>query len=163
MKSIKTIFLILACISFIIVTGGAVYEHSAVIPRWKLAPPASLTMFQGEYGLNQAIFWQSVHPITLLLLIIAMVLNWKNASRKFIIISIIGYLIVGLVTFVYFVPELLSIIHTDYQPVIDQSLVARASTWEKLSLVRLVFMIAVAMILLYSLTKQKDSRVSLIK
>lgn len=150
--------LILAAISFVTVIGGGIYEHLAIVPRWKLAPPASLTMFQGPYGLNQGIFWQLIHPATLLLLISALAVNWKNARKKYILVVIAAYVVTGIVTFLYFVPELLSIIKTTYQVTVDQNLVARAATWEKLSLVRMVFMIAMAIVLLSSLTKANENR-----
>jgi hypothetical protein len=60
----KTFLLIFGCISFIIVIGGATYEHAAVVPRWTAAVPASLAMFQGDYGLAPANFWIAIHPIT---------------------------------------------------------------------------------------------------
>ena len=154
MKAIKTILLILAAISFINVIGAGLYEHIAAIPRWKLAPPSSLTMFQGQYGINPGAFWQKIHPVTLVLLIAALVANWKTGRRKYIFITIAGYAIAIGVTFLYFVPELLSIIHTAYQPTVDQGLVSRANVWEKLSIVRLVYCIGLASILLFSLTKE---------
>jgi hypothetical protein len=153
MKSIKTILLILAAILFIIVIGGGVYEHIAVVPKWKQAPPESLAMFQGKYGLNPGNFWEKIHPVTLALLIAALVANWKTARKKYILITIAGYAVALVVTFLYFVPELLSIIHTPYQAVADNGLIKRAGTWEILSLIRLAYCFALAMVLLYALTK----------
>ncbi|MBC7874772.1 MAG: hypothetical protein H7Y01_12290 [Ferruginibacter sp.] len=158
MKSTKTILLVLACISFITVIGGAVYEHLAVVPKWKQAPPASLTMFQGEYGLDPGDFWQKIHPVTLVLLIAALLANWKTGRRKFILISIAGYILALILTFVYFVPELLSIIQAPFALVADKSMIARANMWEILSLVRLVFILVLAAILLFSLTKGNENR-----
>ncbi|MBC7874423.1 MAG: hypothetical protein H7Y01_10525 [Ferruginibacter sp.] len=158
MKSTKTILLILASISFIIVIGGAVYEHLAVVPKWKQAPPASLTMFQGEYGLNPGVFWQMIHPVTLALLIAALLANWKTGRRKYIIIPITGYALALIITFFYFVPELLSIIQAPFATVADKSLVARANMWEILSLVRLVYILALAFSLLFSLTKGNENK-----
>lgn len=153
MKSIKTILLILASTSFIIVFGGAVYEHMVVVPKWKLAPPVSLTMFQGEYGLNPGPFWQTMHPVSFLLLIAALVANWKTARRKYIAITLAGYALVFTITLIYFVPELLSIIEAPIGTVPDKGMVARAGTWEILSLVRLAFGIGLIGSLLFSLTK----------
>ena len=156
MKSLKTLFLILASMSFMTVIGGAIYEHIAVVPRWKLAPPASLTMVQGPYGLNSGPFWMSIHPITLVLLIAALLTNWKNPRRKFILSNIAGYALVLLCTATWFVPELMSILHTPYSIQIDERLVARADLWEKLSLLRLVFILPLAAILLLALTKGNE-------
>ena len=106
---IKTILLILGCISFIIVIGGATYEHAAVVPVWSSAVPKSLSMFQGEYGLAPANFWIPVHPVTMILLTSGMIANWKTPRRAYVIAAILGYAAVLAVTFMYFVPELMTI------------------------------------------------------
>lgn len=159
MKSLKTYLLVAASICFIIVIGGAVYEHLCIVPRWKLAPPASLSMFQGKYGVSSGSFWQLMHPVTLVLLIASLVANWKTQRRKYIAVPVVVYIIVLIITFFYFVPELLSIIHTPYQTSVDKSLAAKAGLWEKLSLVRLAIIIPMAVTLLLSLTKGNEKRV----
>ena len=159
MKSIRTILLIAASISFMIVLGGGVYEHLAVVPQWKQAPPASLTMFQGEYGLDPGNFWMLIHPVSIVLLVAALATNWRTARRKYIGITLLVYAIIIAVTATYFVPELVSIIRTTYQDIKDSSLVARANLWEKLSLLRLVIILAVAGTLLFSLTKGNEEAV----
>ena len=156
MKSIKTIMLILASISFITVIGGAIYEHVAAIPVWKLAPPVSLTMFQGEYGITPFHFWKAIHPVTMLLLIVSLIANWKSDRRKLIIVTIVGYAIVLVITFTYFVPNLLDIIETPSDVLASESLATRAATWEALSLVRLACIIGLAIALLFSLTKGNE-------
>ena len=158
MKSIRSILLIMACISFVMVIGGGAYEHLNIIPRWKLAPPASLSMFQGEYGIDEGRFWKLIHPVTLVLMLASLIANWKTARKKYILVSLIGYFLVLLITAVYFVPELLSIIHTPYQPVTDNNPVARAGTWETLSLIRMIFVIGFAGVLLSALTKGNEQR-----
>ena len=158
MKSIRTLLLISGCISFVIVLGGAVYEHLNMVPRWKLAPPASLTMFQGEYGINAPRFWKLIHPIALSLMLASLITNWKTARRKYILSSVGAYVLVLIITFIYFVPELILIMQTPYQPVTDNGLVSRANTWEKLSLMRMVFIFGIAGILLFALTKGNENK-----
>jgi hypothetical protein len=150
---IRNLLLSLACLSFIIVIGGAVYEHIAVVPRWSAAPPASLVMFQGPYGLNPAPFWQIIHPITLILFIAALVSNWKTNRRKLILIVFGGYFLVLVITAIYFVPELMSITGTAFTETIDSDLTKRAGQWEMFSQIRLVFLIGLALTVLMSLTK----------
>jgi hypothetical protein len=159
MKSFKTYALIAASICFIIIMGGAVYEHLTMVPRWKLAPPNSLTMFQGEYGIKSGRFWQLIHPVTLILLITSLTANWKTERRKSIAIPLTGYVIILIITFSYFVPELLSIIQTPYQASVDAGLVARAGLWEELSLVRLAVLVVLAAILLMGLTRGNEKSV----
>lgn len=153
MNSMKNLLLILASICFIIVIGGAVYEHIAVVPKWSAAPPRSLSMLQGDYGLHAEYFWMSIHPITLLFMISALIANWKNSRRKNILIVLGSYVLILVITSIYFVPELMEIFGTAYQDTVDEGLVQRASLWETLSLIRLAFLVVLAYILLAALTK----------
>ena len=150
---IPTLLLILGCISFIIVIGGATYEHAAVVPLWTSAVPASLSMFQGEHGLAPANFWIPVHPVTIVLLVTALIANWQTPRRAYILVTLVGYVAILAVTFVYFVPELLAITQSPYAASIDPDLTRRAKVWELLSLIRLGCLLVLALILLLGLSK----------
>jgi hypothetical protein len=152
---LKTFALILAAISFITVIGGAVYEHLAVVPIWTAAVPASLTMFQGEYALAAQNFWIPIHPVTLLLLLSALILNWRTARRNYILVGLGGYLLVLIITAVFFVPELMSLTQTTYSQTTDATLTARANNWETYSLIRLGWLIIMAIVLLLGLSKSE--------
>ncbi len=158
MQSLKTFILILAAISFITVIGGAVYEHVGAVPVWASAAPASLAMFQGEYAITPFRFWMPVHPITVLLLLAALLLNWSTERRKYILITLAGYFVVLITTFTYFVPELMSIVQTAYSSAIDPDLTRRAKNWELMSLARLAFMFILAVVLLLGLSKSGEPR-----
>jgi hypothetical protein len=149
----KYIVYALASLSFSVVIGAAIYEHVAVVPQWSAAPPASLSMFQGKYGLNPAPFWMSIHPITLLLLIASIILFWKTGSRQHLLITSIGYVMILVLTFTFFVPELMAIIRTAWSEEVVPALVKRAKLWETLSLVRLAILIVLAIILFLGSTR----------
>jgi hypothetical protein len=146
------IFLSLAILSYIVVIGGATYEHTAMVPQWTAAPPLSLSMLQGEYGLKPHHFWIPIHPVTLLLMIGALVTNWRTARRRTIQLAMGGYVLVLVITQIYFVPELLDITGTPFSATVDPDLQSRAGLWETLSLVRLAFLVAVALKFLSALT-----------
>ncbi|MEO5860075.1 MAG: hypothetical protein ABIR33_14140 [Pyrinomonadaceae bacterium] len=155
---VRNFIIILASISFIIVIGGAVYEHRALVPVWSSAVPASLTVFQGEYRLTPEKFWVPIHPVTVVLMIAALVANWASDRRALILAPLVGYVVVLAITFFYFVPELMAITQTPFSETVDAALTARASTWETLSLVRLGSLILMAISLLSSLATPIDSR-----
>lgn len=155
---VRTALLIFACISFIIVIGGATYEHAAVVPQWTSAVPASLSMFQGEYGLAASNFWIPVHPVAIVLFLLALIANWRTERRKYILIALTGYVAILGMTFVYFVPELMAIIQTSYSLSVDPELTRRAQFWEMLSLVRLAILITLAVCLLTGLSKQVETQ-----
>lgn len=146
------LLLSLALLSYIIVIGGAVYEHSAMVPQWTAAPPASLALFQGAYGLKAQNFWIPIHPVTLLLMTAALMTNWRSARRRTISLSMGAYVLVLVITFSLFVPELIAITGTPYSDTVDAALQARAGKWEALSLVRLAFLIINAIVFLSALT-----------
>ena len=153
MSAIKELLYAFTCLSFAIVIGAAVYEHIAVVPRWSAAPPASLTMFQGEYGLNAAPFWKLIHPVTLLLMITTLVIFWKTGSRIHILVPLSVYVAILAVTAVFFVPELLSITQTPLSDIADAMLTKRAQTWETMSIVRLGVLVGLAIYLFLGLGK----------
>jgi hypothetical protein len=157
-KSFSNIFLIMASIAFITIIGAAIYEHAAVVPVWSMAPPVSLSMFQGQFGIQPANFWMPVHPVTTVLLAAALIANWKQARRKQILIVLGCYLLILMITAVYFVPELLAITTSAYSAAKSLDLTMRADMWEKLSLLRLGVLLVLAGILLRSLTIQTEVR-----
>ena len=155
---IRNFFLILASISFVVVIGGAVYEHLALVPVWTSAVPASLSVFQGEYRLTPEKFWMLIHPVAIVLMVIALIANWATDRRALIVGSLVGYAIVLAVTALYFVPELMALTQTPFSETVDAALTDRANRWEMLSLVRLGFLFLLAIGLLSALAKPTDTR-----
>jgi len=149
----KDIFYSICCLAFAIVIGGAVYEHMTIVPTWAAAPPVSLTMFQGEYGLKPGTFWQIIHPVNIFLLISTLVLHWRTARRINILILLAGYIVILAITFVYFVPELIDITSTAVSSVSQPQLIHRAKVWETLSLVRLGVLVILCIEFFLGLTK----------
>ena len=154
----KNLIYSLACLSFSVVIGAAIYEHLAVVPQWAAGPPASLSMFQGDYGLYPQAFWIPVHPITLALLLLALIISWKSQRRTNVITTLIGYVAILVITFIYFVPELIAITTTPYSDTVDAALTERAEKWEMLSLVRLGFLMLLSLILFMGLTRSNNKR-----
>lgn len=149
----KNIIYSITCLAFAIVIGGAVYEHLNVVPTWSAAPPLSLSMFQGKYGLKPELFWMLIHPVNLLLFIITLVIHWKSPRRKNIAGVLISYVAILIITSIYFVPELINITTTPFAENVDANLVERSSLWEALSIVRLMVLVVLSVILSMGLTK----------
>ena len=157
---LRTLLLIPACLSFIVVMGGATYEHLAVVPAWTAAVPASLAMFQGEYGLVAQNFWIPIHPLTIVLLVVGLIANWRTERRVYVAATLGGYLVILAATFLFFVPELMSLIGTPYSQAVDAELTRRANLWETLSLVRLGVLGLLAVVLLLGLSKPAERKMS---
>ena len=143
----------LTCLCFTTMIGGAVYEHLNMVPTWSAAPPLSLSMFQGEYGLKPETFWMLIHPVNIALFAITLLLHWRT-TRRTVVLSVFSlYVVVLLITGLYFVPELISIMTTPFSPTTDPGLTQRASLWETLSLVRLGALLLMAVFLFLGLAK----------
>jgi hypothetical protein len=153
----RTFLLVLANFAFIVMIGGAVYEHAAVVPVWSAAVPASLSMFQGDYPLSPASFWIPIHPIALSLMTTAAISNWKTRRRNYILAALAGYAVILATTFFFFVPELMAITQSAFSPAIDAHLTARASLWETLSLTRLAVLTGLACVMLAALSQNGGS------
>jgi glucan phosphoethanolaminetransferase (alkaline phosphatase superfamily) len=150
---IKDILYAVGCLTFSIMIGGAVYEHLNVVPTWSAAPPASLSMFQGKYGLNPELFWMLIHPVNLFFFALNLIFHWKSLRRRPLLIVALSYILILAITASYFVPELLSITTTAFSESVDAVLTKRASLWETLSLVRLGVLVVLAITLMAGLTK----------
>ena len=145
----------LACVSFAAIVGAAIYEHTALWPAAFSEPPKSLSIFQGPYKLNAAAFWIPIHPVTLVLLAVTLIVHWKTERRKNILITMAGYVAILVATFAFFVPELIDITTTTYSNTVDADLQRRGARWEILSLIRGGVLIVLAMTLILGLTKNK--------
>lgn len=142
--TIKNFLYGLSCFLFTLIIGAAVYEHIAVWPHAFAAIPASLGMFQGEYGLESAPFWMSIHPLLLIVFLLTLLTSWKTARKKHVLLAVAGYVVVLIATFTYFVPELIELVETPFSPEVNQQLTDRGTRWENLSLIRLGLLLAIA-------------------
>ncbi len=149
----KDILYALACLSFTTMIGGAVYEHLCVVPQWTAAPPLSLSMFQGSFGLKPEVFWKMIHPVTLLLFVLTLVLHWSSDRKRALLTTLGAYLFILVITAIYFVPELLSITNTTFVQEVDANLATRAAAWENWSLLRLAVLFLLAINLFLGLAK----------
>ncbi|MBX2934289.1 MAG: hypothetical protein KF825_08585 [Ferruginibacter sp.] len=110
-------------------------------------------MYQGNYALQAEPFWKFVHPVTLVLLLVTLALNWKTERKKYILFTLVIYIIALIATFIYYVPELKSIIGMPYSATVDAAMQKRGSLWITLSLIRLTFIFVSAFVLIMGLTR----------
>lgn len=154
---LKNLVYLVTCLSFSLICGAAIYEHTVLWPPAFSRLPASLTVFQGEYKLNNGTFWMTIHPVTLTLLIIVTVLSWRTERKRYVLVPMITYIVVLVATFAYFVPELLGIIGTKWSDTYDETLTARGSRWVNLSIIRMIVLFGAALVLYTGLTKSNTA------
>ena len=134
--------------------GGTTYSHLIYFPVYLSALPDSAVVVTGPYGLHEAIFWLTVHPLLILSLVVALILNWKaRARRKLILISLAIYAVLLVVTQLYFLPELIAFELSAKSSVSPAEWLARGQRWQRLSWTRGAIMYAAIVPLLLALTK----------
>lgn len=149
-----TYSLMLAVIFWGTLLGGIAYSHLVYFPVYLSALPASAILVNGRYGLHESIFWMTVHPLLILSLIVALVVNWKyKLRRKFILISSVVYLLMLVVTQIYFLPELAAFAQSAQSNVSEAEWAARGQRWQTMSWIRGGVMYAGIVPLLFALTK----------
>jgi hypothetical protein len=149
-----TYSLFLAVILWGTLLGGIAYSHLVYFPVYLSALPDSAVVVNGPYGLHEARFWMTIHPMLILSLVAALVLNWKSESRrKFILISFAVYFLVLVVTQIYFIPELVAFARSPESKVTPSDWLARGQRWQRLSWIRGAIMYAGMLPLLLALTR----------
>jgi glucan phosphoethanolaminetransferase (alkaline phosphatase superfamily) len=153
-RNLSTFVLMVAIIFWGTLLGGIAYSHLVYFPAYLSDLPASAVVVNGPYGLNEGIFWGIIHPLLIISLVAALVLNWNSsARRKLIAISFAVYVIVLLVSVFYFIPELVLFKNSPQSTVPATDWLARGRRWQRLSWLRGATMYLAFVPLLFALTK----------
>ena len=79
----------------------------------------------------------TIHPLLILSLIIASILNWKlKERRKLILISFAIYIVVLAVSSLYFIPELIAFKQSPESNLSPAEWLSRGNRWQYLSWIR---------------------------
>ncbi len=133
----RSISLMVAIFFYGILLGGIVYSHVVFFPPYLSALPASAALTNGPYALHDEHFWMSIHPLAILSLIVALILNWKVPTRrKLIAIPLTLYIVAIIVTFFYFVPELREFHASPNSAIPPAEWLARGQRWQHFSWTR---------------------------
>ena len=153
-RNLGTFALMVAIILWGTLLGGIAYSHLVYFPVYLSDLPASAVVVNGPYGLNEGIFWLIIHPLLIISLVAALVLNWNSTERrKLIAVSFIVYVVVLLVSQFYFIPELVLFRHSPESTVPATEWLARGRRWQRLSWLRGLTMYLAFVPLLFGLTK----------
>jgi hypothetical protein len=139
--------------------GGIVYSHLVYFPVYLSNLPESAVVVNGPYGLNEVRFWATIHPLLILSLIIALVLNWKFKERRnLILISSSVYAVVLVISYLYFIPELVAFAQSPKSGIPPAEWFARSQRWQYLSWIRGAACFLSFIPLLFALTKAERSK-----
>ena len=152
--NLGTFALMMAIVLWGTLLGGIAYSQLVYFPVYLSDLPASAVVVNGPYGLNEGIFWLIIHPLLIISLVAALVLNWNSTERrKLIAVSFIVYVAVLLVSQFYFIPELVLFRHSPESTVPATEWLARGRRWQRLSWLRGLTMYLAFVPLLFGLTK----------
>jgi len=158
--NVRTISLMVSIIFYGVLIGGIVYSHVVFFPSYLSALPASAALTNGPFALHDENFWTMIHPLAVLALVVALVLNWKILTRrKLIAIPLVLYVMAIIVTFLYFVPELRAFHASPNSSVSAAEWYTRGQRWQHLSWTRGTTMgLAIIPLLLALITPENDRR-----
>lgn len=129
--------LLVTTVAYLLLNGAQLFETAVLVPVWTAAPPASLHLFQGHYGLDFKVFWIVAHSLHELTFLAALVLNWKMPFRRRVLLGIlVVHIAVRAWTLLYFAPVIISFQQMPAADSVDQALLQKAVLWRKLNLVR---------------------------
>ncbi len=134
---------------YLLMNGAQVFETVLIVPAWTAAPPASLGIFQGQYGLDFKVFWIVFHSLHETTLILALALCWKLTSiRQWLLGLLVVHVAVRVWTVAYFAPTIIAFQSMPHSPTVDPALVQKAAQWRSLNIIRMVLFMAVNLALL---------------
>jgi len=116
-----------ACISL----GGGLYEHLVIDPYWPKRPGIIQSR---NGGVSRARFWIPAHIAFEVLLVITLVVAWRDADvRLALLVALISHVVMRVWSLVDFVPKALAFEKAD-PAAVDE---AAAVRWTRRSLLRL--------------------------
>jgi predicted enzyme related to lactoylglutathione lyase len=126
-----------------------VFETALIVPSWTAAPPASLQLLQGPYGLDFKAFWITFHSLHELTFLAAIVTCWRlDPVRRPLLALFAAHMGVRIWTIAYFAPTIIAFQHLPPSATVDPSLVASAALWRNLNYLRVGVFVAISLALL---------------
>jgi hypothetical protein len=126
--TVKNVSLIASIVSCFTQIGAQLFAIIVIVRTTIAAPPRSFAMFEGEYGYDSSIFWETVPMITLALLILAIVANWRTTRRNLLLLSLVLFLVGSAVAGLVVEPGFGKLMAIGYSDVVDTSLQSQAAT-----------------------------------
>jgi len=125
--------------------GAQVFETALIVPSWTAAPPASLQLFQGPYGLDFKAFWITFHSLHELTFLAAIISCWRLEIRRALLALFAAHMGVRIWTIAYFAPTIIAFQHLPPSATMDPSLVASAALWRNSNYLRVGLFVAISL------------------
>lgn len=128
-RLLPNLSLAVATISSLLQAGAQLFAVTVVVGTVTEAPPRSLAMYVGEYGYDSGPFWEVVPTVTLVLLIVALVVNWRTPRQRLVLGAAGAFFLAGLFAIFVMSPLQAEVISGGFADYVDPALAARAARW----------------------------------
>jgi hypothetical protein len=143
--------LIAAVVGALLQAGAQLFAIAVVVGTVTKAPPRSLAMYAGEYGYNSGPFWEVMPTVTLVLLLIALVGNWRTPRRRLILAALALFIAAGLFTVFVMGPAQEAVVRVGYSDAVNEALRVQAARWHLLDWASWALTLSVGVVLATSL------------
>ena len=149
--TIPNLSLIPAVVGALLHAGAQLFAIAVVVGTVTEAPPRSLAMYAGEYGYNSGPFWEVMPTVTLALLLMALVGNWRTPRRRLLLAALSLFIAAGLFTVFVMGPAQEAVVRVGYSDAVDEALRAQAARWHLLDWSSWALTLSVGVVLATSL------------
>ena len=149
--TIPNLSLIPAVVAALLHAGAQLFAIAVVVGTVTKAPPRSLAMYAGEYGYNSGPFWEVMPTVTLVLLLIALVGNWRTPRRRLLLAAVALFIAAGLFTVFVMGPVQEAVVRVGYSDAVDEGLRVQAARWHLLDWTSWLLTLSVGVVLVTSL------------
>lgn len=150
--------LMLSIILWGVLLGGVVYSHIVYFPVYLSHLPESAVLTNGDYALHEEHFWMLIHPLLILSLIVSLATNWRDAfRRKMIGSTLIVYLIIIVISSIYFIPQLAEFQASPRTGIPAAEWQQRGIHWQRMSWIRGATLFAFSLPLLFALARPRST------
>jgi hypothetical protein len=150
--SLATWVLMVAAFGMTAVASVGIYQSLFVMPEYFAAPPGSLRRYQGDRSWR---FWLPLHAVTAPALVFAVITTWSAGRHGLVLAAALCYTASWVATAIWFIPGVIEFNKVDTgRPYTDEEaaeLAAKGRRWLRRSTVRLVLMLAAAVMLTLAL------------
>lgn len=91
------------CLS--VIAGAGIFQALFVMPEYFSDPPASLRRYQRDRSFT---FWLSLHAVTLVDLVHALITNWDSDRRAWLLVAVACYAVTWIVTVLFFISDVIA-------------------------------------------------------
>ena len=126
-QTLPTPSLIALIVSCFIQIGAQLFAIVVIVRTVIAAPPRSLAIFNGEYGYDSSVFWETVPIVTLALFALALITNWRTTRRRLIFVALALFLGGAVVAGFVVEPEFSKLTAIGYSDFVDPALQERAA------------------------------------